>query len=181
MTYEEYKNNKNESSKKGFISKTLNKMFTIIIFVGLVLIISNISPKFKNFIIDEVLNSTMDFSFVNKITNKITNIFSTDKTVPVINTIDNYEKYEDGIKYNYNGEVLLKDSGIVTFIGNKEKYGNTIIIQQSNGYYAWYGNVTESIKIYDYVESGTSIGKCENEYYYVLLKDDKFVNIIDEN
>jgi hypothetical protein len=75
MTYEEYKNNKNESSKKGFISKTLNKMFTIIIFVGLVLIISNISPKFKNFIIDEVLNSTMDFSFVNKITNKITNIY----------------------------------------------------------------------------------------------------------
>ena len=65
----------------------------------------------------------------------------------------------------------------VTFIGEKEGYNNTIIVQQSNGYYAWYGNVTEKVKLYDYVEKGTVIGTATDEYYYVLLKDDKPVNI----
>ena len=73
--------------------------------------------------------------------------------------------------------MYLSDSGIITFIGEKEGYNNTIIVQQSNGYYAWYGNVTEKVKLYDYVEKGTVIGTATDEYYYVLLKDDKPVNI----
>ena len=72
-----------------------------------------------------------------------------------------------------NEKILLKNSGIVTFIGNKDGYNNTIIVQQSNGYYAWYGNIKESIKLYDYVEKGSEIGSASGEYYYVLLKDDK--------
>ena len=72
-------------------------------------------------------------------------------------------------------EVISK----VTYIGEKEGYNNTVIIQQSNGYYAWYGNIKENVKLYDYVESGTQIGTASNEYYYVLLKDDKPLSIHD--
>ena len=64
MTYEEYKSSKNKikpsSEKKSILKALLSKLFTVIIFSMLVVIISNYSPKFKSFIVDKVLNSTMD-------------------------------------------------------------------------------------------------------------------------
>ena len=183
MTYEEYKNTKEVKKSKLsiIIRRFLNKLFTIIIFSMLIITISNHSPKFKDFIVNKVLNDTMDFSYFNGLVNKITNIFKSEEVMKVdlqVNEIS-HEKYLDGIKYivGENEEVKIKDSGIVTYIGEKEGYNNTIIIQQSNGYYAWYGNVKENIKLYDYIEKGTTIGYADKEYYYVLLKDDKPINI----
>ncbi len=178
MTYDEYKNSKDNKTKKNYLKSFLSKLFTIIIFTMIIVITSNLSSDFRNFIIDNVLNSTFDFSKFNKLVNNTTDIFKSDnKTAPVSSEVDlkNTEEYLDGVKYHIgdNEKVLVKDSGIVTFIGKKEGYKNTIIVQQSNGYYAWYGNVKESIKLYDYVEAGSEIGTASNEYYYVLLKDDK--------
>ena len=181
MTYEEYKNKK-DSKANNIFKKILSKLFTIVIFTMIVITFSNTSPKFKSFIVDKVLNSTIDFSFVNKLSNKVTNVFKTsNNTLPVVKEENNRkEKYKDGIKYivNKGASVNIKDSGIVTYIGNKDGYNNTIIIQQSNGYYAWYGNIKEEVKLYDYIESGSKIGETlSNEYYYVLLKDNKPVNL----
>lgn len=181
MTYEEYKNKK-DSKANNIFKKILSKLFTIVIFTMIVITLSNTSPKFKSFIVDKVLNSTIDFSFVNKLSNKVTNVFKTsNNTLPVVKEENNRkEKYKDGIKYivNKGASVNIKDSGIVTYIGNKDGYNNTVIIQQSNGYYAWYGNIKEEVKLYDYIESGSKIGSSlTNEYYYVLLKDNKPVNL----
>ena len=180
MTYEEYKNNKNPKEHK-IIKVILNKLFTIIIFTMIIVIISNLSPKFREFVYNNVLNNSLDFSFVNKILEKTSNVFKEEQTKQVFNEIKEYEPYKDGIKYKIKEKenIYLKDSGIVTYIGGKEGYNNTVIIQQSNGYYAWYGNIKENVKLYDYVESGTQIGTASNEYYYVLLKDDKPVSIHD--
>lgn len=181
MTYEEYKNKK-DSKANNIFKKILSKLFTIVIFTMIVITLSNTSPKFKSFIVDKVLNSTIDFSFVNKLSNKVTNVFKTpNNTLPVVKEENNRkERYKDGIKYivNKGTGVNIKDSGIVTYIGNKDGYNNTVIIQQSNGYYAWYGNIKEEVKLYDYIESGNKIGSSlTNEYYYVLLKDNKPVNL----
>lgn len=181
MTYEEYKNKK-DSKANNIFKKILSKLFTIVIFTMIVITLSNTSPKFKSFIVDKVLNSTIDFSFVNKLSNKVTNVFKTsNNTLPVVKEENNRkERYKDGIKYivNKGASVNIKDSGIVTYIGNKDGYNNTIIIQQSNGYYAWYGNIKEEVKLYDYIESGSKIGSSlTNEYYYVLLKDNKPVSL----
>lgn len=181
MTYEEYKNKK-DSKANNIFKKILSKLFTIVIFTMIVITLSNTSPKFKSFIVDKVLNSTIDFSFVNKLSNKVTNIFKTsNNTLPVVKEENNRkERYKDGIKYivNKGASVNIKDSGIVTYIGNKDGYNNTVIIQQSNGYYAWYGNIKEEVKLYDYIESGSKIGETlTNEYYYILLKDNKPVNL----
>lgn len=181
MTYEEYKNKK-DSKANNIFKKILSKLFTIVMFTMIVITLSNMSPKFKSFIVDKVLNSTIDFSFVNKLSNKVTNIFKTsNNTLPVVKEENNRkERYKDGIKYivNKGASVNIKDSGIVTYIGNKDGYNNTVIIQQSNGYYAWYGNIKEEVKLYDYIESGSKIGETlTNEYYYVLLKDNKPVNL----
>lgn len=181
MTYEEYKNKK-EPKTNNIIKKILSKLFTIVIFTMIVITISNTSPKFKSFLVDKVLNSTIDFSFVNKLSNKVTNIFKTsNNTLPVVKEENSKtENYKDGVKYivNEGEDINIKDSGIVTYIGNKDGYNNTVIIQQSNGYYAWYGNIKEEVKLYDYIESGSKIGvSLSNEYYYVLLKDNKPVNL----
>ena len=181
MTYEEYKNKK-DSKANNIFKKILSKLFTIVIFTMIVITLSNMSPKFKSFIVDKVLNSTIDFSFVNKLSNKVTNVFKTsNNTLPVVKEENNRkERYKDGIKYivNKGASVNIKDSGIVTYIGNKDGYNNTVIIQQSNGYYAWYGNIKEVVKLYDYIESGSKIGETlTNEYYYILLKDNKPVNL----
>lgn len=181
MTYEEYKNKK-DSKANNIFKKILSKLFTIVIFTMIVITLSNTSPKFKSFIVDKVLNSTIDFSFVNKLSNKVTNVFKTsNNTLPVVKEENNRkERYKDGIKYivNKGASINIKDSGIVTYIGNKDGYNNTVIIQQSNGYYAWYGNIKEEVKLYDYIESGSKIGETlTNEYYYVLLKDNKPVNL----
>lgn len=181
MTYEEYKNKK-DSKANNIFKKILSKLFTIVIFTMIVITLSNTSPKFKSFIVDKVLNSTIDFSFVNKLSNKVTNVFKTsNNTLPVVKEENNRkERYKDGIKYivNKGASVNIKDSGIVTYIGNKDGYNNTVIIQQSNGYYAWYGNIKEEVKLYDYIESGSKIGETlTNEYYYILLKDNKPVNL----
>lgn len=181
MTYEEYKNKK-DSKANNIFKKILSKLFTIVIFTMIVITFSNTSPKFKSFIVDKVLNSTIDFSFVNKLSNKVTNVFKTsNNTLPVVKEENNRkERYKDGIKYivNKGASVNIKDSGIVTYIGNKDGYNNTVIIQQSNGYYAWYGNIKEEVKLYDYIESGSKIGETlTNEYYYILLKDNKPVNL----
>ncbi len=63
------------------------------------------------------------------------------------------------------------NSGIVVFLGDKEDYGNTVIIQQTDGTDVWYGNVDNaSVKMYDYVESGSLIGEVTDEKLYLLFK-----------
>lgn len=181
MTYQEYKKN-NTKSKKTIIYNILNKLFTVTIFTMIVIILSNTNQKFKNFLINDILNYSMDFSKVNNAIDQVTNVFNTNDTVQTFDeNLENTkkEKYKDGYIYHVkdNENITLKDSGIITYIGNKEGYSNTIIVQQSNGYYAWYGNVKENVKLYDYIEKNEIIGTSNGDYYYyVLYKDDKPIN-----
>ena len=49
--------------------------------------------------------------------------------------------------------VPVIESGVVVFIGEKEGYGNTIIVEQVNGVDVYYSNINPSnIKLYDYIE-----------------------------
>ena len=180
MTYDEYKN-KSKSKKRNLFQVLISKLFTVIIFTMIVIIISNNSPKFRDFLTNDVLNSTMDFSKINKFINRLTNVFENNEVLNVSKeVVSDSEEYLDGVKYKVekNSDIVLKDSGIVTYIGKKKGYNNTIIIQQSNGYYAWYGNIKENVKLYDFIEKGSVIGSSlSNEYYYALFKDDKKVSI----
>ena len=64
MTYEEYKN-KNNTKKSSVFKIILSKFYTVIIFTMIVIIISNSNSTFRNFLINDVLNNTMDFSKIN--------------------------------------------------------------------------------------------------------------------
>jgi stage IV sporulation protein FA len=87
--------------------------------------------------------------------------------------------YHDGVSLTIPESYLIPaiTEGMVVFIGNKEYYNNTIIIEDLNGVYIWYGNVsTTSLKLYDYVEKGTYIGEAERNLYMVFSKDNKYLN-----
>jgi stage IV sporulation protein FA len=76
--------------------------------------------------------------------------------------------------------------GYIVFAGKKEDLGYTVIIQHSDEQESWYGDLKEidkSIKLYNYVESGTRLGKVsENDggktgkFYFAIKKDKSFID-----
>ena len=70
------------------------------------------------------------------------------------------------------------NSGIVVYIGQKEKLGNTVIIQGTDGIDYWYSNIDNlSVNLYDYVEKDIVLGTSINEYIYLtILKDGEYLN-----
>lgn len=66
---------------------------------------------------------------------------------------------------------------MIVFIGDKENYGKTIIVEDLDGVYNWYGNIdNSSLKLYDYVEKGSLIGEASLKLYLVFSKGDKFLD-----
>ena len=95
-------------------------------------------------------------------------------TKPVFNeNLTYYEKskYYDGVKLKVDNNYLIPsiESGIVVFKGEKEHYGNVVIIQGMDGVDIWYGNIsTSNINLYDYIEEGSFIGEIIDETLYLV-------------
>jgi len=91
-----------------------------------------------------------------------------------------YSSYLDGIKFDIekNSPVSLLSGGVVVFIGEKEDYGNTLILQGNDGIDYWYGGITNlNVNLYDYLEKDTLIGETkDNCLYLVLQKDGKYIS-----
>ena len=82
-------------------------------------------------------------------------------------------------KVDVSGKTVGKiDQGLVVFVGEKEGYGNTVIIEQQDGTTVWYSNLkNSSVKLYDYVKKGSYIGENKDDYMYLVFK--KEGNIVD--
>ena len=188
MTLEEYK-----SKKKGqtvgsnkYLNGLVKRTMICFVFVLLVLAISLMSETGRSYIKKYLLETNFEFSKINTLYNKYIGKL-TDENAEVVNgnqllEYTSKEKYNDGVKLtvseNYN--VNLLESGIVVYIGEKEGYGNTIIVQQSNGIDAWYGNIENvDVKIYDYIEKGTIIGNANKTLYLVFQKNGEILNYED--
>lgn len=188
MTLEEYK-----SKKKGqtvgsnkYLNGLVKRTMICFVFVLLVLAISLMSETGRSYIKKYLLETNFEFSKINTLYNKYIGKLTDENTEVVSgNQLLEYtskEKYNDGAKLtvseNYN--VNLLESGIVVYIGEKEGYGNTIIVQQSNGIDAWYGNIENvDVKIYDYIEKGTIIGNANKTLYLVFQKNGEILNYED--
>lgn len=188
MTIEDYLKTKNKTSgtknnsiKKSIIERTL---ITICIVLTL-LVICNINDKFSTYINKYVFETNYNFAKINALYKKYMLDLKPkkDKTTPVSRTdnINYYDKkdYLDGVELsveeNYN--VTMLESGLVVFIGEKEGYGNSIVVQQSNGIDVTYGNVKESdIKVYDYIEKGKIIATASNKFYMTFASDGEILD-----
>lgn len=184
MTLDEYRKKVGQGVKtqNNYIRNLFSRIFISICMVLSILIICNISSDFKSFIKENLFETDFKFSMVTKFYNKyFLNIKNEEnkESVDVNKTVDyiSHEKYHDGGKFSIpsNYPIKLLASGIVVFIGEKENYGNTVIVQQSNGVDAWYGNISDvNIKLYDYLEKDTIIGNANEFLYLVFQKDGVF-------
>lgn len=102
---------------------------------------------------------------------------------PVFNekfTYKNSTPYHNGLSLEVGKNYLIPaiQSGIVVFIGEKENYKNTVIIQGVDGVDIWYGNVTSAdLSLYDYVEKGKFIGEsAEENMYLTLVKGGEYID-----
>ena len=186
MNVEEYRNKKTVKKKlvlkkgiRSFINRLL--IVTIIFLSCLILIKSNNS--FKNILIKYVYEDSFKFTKLKAIYEKyFGKILYIDKVAPkeeaVFNEKLEYSKanvYNDGavLTVSDNYMVPTLESGIVVFIGEKEGYGSTVIIEQVDGIDVWYSNIkANNIKMYDYIEKGSLIGEIKGKKLYMVFQKD---------
>lgn len=182
---------KNNIVKKNKFMSFLNKIMTcFLIFLSLFVVLKS-KPNLKDKIYNVIYNNNFSFSKIHKWYNDkfgsiipIDNYFSKD-TVAVFNDSLKYSSktsYKDGVKLDVGKSYLvpLLESGTVVFLGEKEGYGNTIIVQQINGVDVWYSNVTNpSVKLYDYVEKGSLLANADKYLYLVFQKDGEHLDYKD--
>lgn len=194
---EEYKNlskfynkkqNKKEITPNKFAYKLITKILICLIIFVSVLIAIKVKPDLKEDIQKVVYEDQFSFAYVNNLYKKyFGNILPFENIVPSDNSAFNekleYSEanlYKDGVALSVTSNYLtpVLESGIVVFIGEKENYGNTIIVQQINGVDVWYGNVEQGdLKLYDYIEKGSLLGEVvDNKLYLVFQKEGKFLD-----
>ena len=184
-------NNKKTRRKHNFLYSFMTKIFICIILFLFVLIYIKQdyegSSKIRKYLYENNINMATINKWYQKHFGDITpfeNIIK-DKTKLVFNNefeYQNIEKYKDGAKLKIPKEYLIPvlESGIVVFIGEKDDYGKTVIIEQTNGVDCWYGNVTNiNLELYDYVSKGEILGEASDTLYLVFQKGGKFVNYED--
>ena len=173
---------------KKSIKQKINKLlYTIIIFlIGMIATKNN--PNLKETIKTNVYEKSFPFQKIKKQYEKyFGNILSVEKNIKETETVFNerlsykkIEKYQNGAKLKVINNYMVPtiESGIVVFIGEKEKIGKTIIIEQVNGIDTFYSNINfNNLKLYDYVEKGELLGEVKNnELYLTFQKDGKYLD-----
>jgi stage IV sporulation protein FA len=148
-------------------------------------------PNTKHLLEENIYNKNISFARINqvyeKLFGKIYPIEKIEKNTsvniePVFSEKLSYlnkEDYKEGVKLTVTDNYLVPilESGIVVYMGDKDNYGYTIIIEQVNGIDLWYVGVKNcSLKLYEYVEKGNMLGEVEKELYLFGQKDGKFVS-----
>jgi stage IV sporulation protein FA len=169
----------------------LKLMFTVVLTLT-VLISLKANSKFKTFFYQQVYTKNFSFATLNELYQAQFGSpipfkdLLIDNTKQVFNeqlTYSDASKYKDGVKLIVANNYLVpaKSNGLVIFVGNKDGYGQTIIIQQTNGIEVWYSNLeTLTVSLYDYIDAGDLIGGVKDDYLYMVFqKDGTFLNYED--
>lgn len=95
----------------------------------------------------------------------------------------NLISYEEGIalKVDYHYLVPNLEEGIVVYIGEKDQYGNVVMVENKDNVDIWYGNICNSlVKLYDNVKIGDYLGEaCDDSIYLVYTKDNQYLDYRD--
>lgn len=158
----------------------LNKLLISIIIFLTALISVKKTPTLKPVLKDKIYEDSFNFITIknfyekyfgdflsNKVSKETTSVFNEKLSFQKIN------KYKDGVELIVNTNYLVPviESGIVVYIGEKEDYGYTVIVEQVNGIDVFYSNINPiDIKIYDYVEKGTLLGETKNNNLYLVFQ-----------
>ncbi len=181
--YSDSSNNKEDNNKIKYLKFLITRILISLILIIGVSIFVKVNDYNKDYFKKYLFEDNLKFTKINNLYEEYMG-----KIIPKTNSKDElvfgssdlvknqYEKYQDGVKIKVSEKspVSVLTGGIVVFIGEKDNYGNTVILQGNDGIDYWYGNITNvSVNLYDYIENNTLIGEAQNDYIYVVLKKDK--------
>lgn len=174
------------------IKKIVFKILISILLLLMGLIILKIDKKSSGTIYKFIYETNFDFATLNELYKKyfgdiipfeseVSSFMKQD--IPVFSEEISYKNlsiYKEGVSLEVGTDYLVPvlDEGIVIFIGEKEGFGNTVIIQQTDGVNVWYGNISNiNANLYDYVSKGEFLGTAvSNDIYFVLEKDGEYLD-----
>ena len=169
---------KKENNK---ISKIFTKILLSIILVLGCTIYVKLSPDNMAWFKENIFESNLTFTKINnwyhEVFGSVLPSVTEQQDLTASSNIQNVsrEPYLDGYKISStkNSPVTSIQSGLLVFMGEKEGYGNTFIIQGVDGVDIWYGGIGDTdFKLYDYVEKDSILGNTTEDYYYLVFKED---------
>lgn len=178
--------NNKKCSNSGHVKNFFIKLFILLIVFFSLAIVCKENDMVKDKIVKYLYSEDISFTKIKKIYNKylggilpIKKEINTEKVFNESLKYNNSSLYLDGVKLEVDDNYLVPSlsEGMVVFIGEKDGYGKTIIIEDLDGIYNWYGNIeSSSLKLYDYVEKGSLVGEVNKYLYLVFSKGDKYLN-----
>ncbi len=173
---------------KKSVRKKLNQFLisVIILLIGMIMIKKN--PDSKKWIKENVYEKSISFINIKSFYQKhFGSIFllpkKSQELKPVFQeqiTYGKKKKYKNGVEIEVKDhyQVPTIETGIIVYMGEKEDYGNTIIVEQIDGIDTYYSNIElKDKKLYDYVEKGEIIGEAkDNKIYLVFQKDGSYLD-----
>jgi len=183
------KENKDNNKKINYLRNLFSRTMIAIILILISIIYINYSTTNLLMYKRYVFNDVWSFNKINEFYNNylggvlpFENILR-DTTTPVFNEqliFRNSTPFKDGVALEVGTKYLVPalNSGIVVFIGDREDYGRTVIIQGIDGVDIWYGNINHNnLKLYDYIEKGSLLGETiTDKLHLVLMKDGKHLS-----
>jgi stage IV sporulation protein FA len=80
--------------------------------------------------------------------------------------------------------VEAMNEGLVHFVGMKDGFGKTVIVQHADKSETWYGNLNGiEVNLYEYISKGTKVGTAmdsedgtKGSFYFAIKKGDDFID-----
>ncbi len=174
-----------------YLRSLIFRILAVVVIFLLLAITLKKDPTYKDKIASTIYEENISFAKIKKFYTKyLGGIVPLEQvienTTPVFNENLEYVNssiYHDGVSLEVESNYLIPilEEGMVVYIGEKENYGNVVIIEGLDGISIWYGNLNRTaVKLYDYVEAGTYLGETiDNKLYIVYSKDNKFLDYKD--
>lgn len=185
MYIDDYLKKHNKVKKKSVVKKYLLKMSILLVIFLVTIIAIKKDDNSKEWLNKNIFSKNFSFTHIKNIYTKyfgsvlpFDNLINIESVFTESIEYSEINKYNDGFSLlvNQNYLVPVQKSGVVVFVGEKEKYGNTIIIE-SDDITIWYSNISSNIKLYDEVKKGEYLGETlSDKLYLVFQKDGKFVD-----
>ena len=166
----------------------INRVLITTIIVLICLIGTKNNPDIKKLLKENIYESSFNFNKAKTVYEKyFGDVLSMEKKIKETNQVFgekiNYikaDKYNNGVNLEVSNNYMIPvlESGVIVYVGQKNGYNNTVIIDQVDGVETLYGNVKISnYKLYDYIEKGELLGEVEaNKVFISFQKEGKFLD-----
>ena len=176
----EKRHNYSNNVKSRYVNLLITRLLLSVIVFFSVLIVTNYSIKARDFIKEKALKENISFSHITNLYNKYLGFVFPIKENVEDTTVFNekieaksIEPYREGYSLEVGRHYLVSviNSGIVAYIGEKEGYGHTVIIEGVDEIEYWYGGLENiSVNLYDYVSAKSLLGNTQEEELYLVFK-----------